>query len=190
MNKFSPHYREKDYWKKYGLKDCITYLYVGRISKEKNLDVLFKAAEILFRKNVDFQLAVVGNGPDEALYKKMTEKMDNIVFTGRLEGLELSKAYASSDIFVFPSTTDTFGNVVLEANASGLPAIVSDKGGPCEIISNHGSGLITEAYSEESFAEAMMKLAVDQYEYSCLKKQSIINASENSWENIVEVLLA
>ena len=190
MKKFSPLYREPDFWEKYGLGNKITYLYVGRISREKDLDVLFKASEILEKENIDYQIAVVGSGPDVEMYKKITENKKNIVFTGRLDGIELSRAYASSDIFVFPSTTDTYGNVVLEANASGLPAVVSDKGGPCEIISAHGSGIVTEAYSAESFAEAMMQLAVDKQDYCKLKQMSILNASENSWESVTEVLFA
>ena len=190
MKKFSPLYRESDFWEKYGLEDKLTYLYVGRISKEKDLDVLFRAAEILEKEKYEFQIAVVGSGPDEDMFKKMTKNADNIVFTGRLDGIELSKAYASSDVFVFPSTTDTYGNVVLEANASGLPAVVSDRGGPCEIISLYGSGIIAEAYSAESFAEAMLKLAVDEQDYCKLKKQSIINACENSWDSVAEVLFA
>ncbi len=190
MKKFSPLYRDPDFWKRYGLNKRITYLYVGRISREKNLDTLFKAAEVIEKKGLDFQIAVVGSGPDEDMYMKMTEGKDNIVFTGRLDGIELSRAYASSDIFVFPSTTDTFGNVVLEANASGLPAVVSDKGGPGEIISRHGSGIIAESNSKDSFAEAMIELAVDSQEYNELKKKSIVNASENRWDSVVEVLFA
>ena len=94
-------------------------LYVGRISREKDLDLLADAYRRLRKEKLPVQLIVIGDGPySEALAKSLPDA----VFTGYLRGAELATAYASSDIFVFPSTTDTFGNVILEAQASGLPA--------------------------------------------------------------------
>ena len=107
-------------------------LFVGRISKEKNLDTLVAST----RKLADWKLAVrplfVGDGP---YLSEMKRLLPDALFTGYLRGEELADAYASADFFVFPSTTDTFGNVVLEAQASGLPVIVSDVGGPRDLVS-------------------------------------------------------
>ena len=94
------------------------------------------------------QLFVVGHGPySEALAKSLPEAF----FTGYLAGEELATAYASADMFVFPSTTDTFGNVIIEAQASGLPVVVSDSGGPKELVEDGANGLITKSRDVESF---------------------------------------
>ena len=82
-------------------------------------------------------------------------------FTGYLRGDELASIYASSDVFVFPSTTDTFGNVVLEAQASGLPVIVTDEGGPRENMIENKTGLIVEGNDTDSLVKAMRFLAID-----------------------------
>ncbi len=133
-------------------------LYVGRVSREKDLHVLAEAFRKLAKLRKDIQLVVVGDGPylDEM---KRTLKHTPAVFTGVLEGDDLAQAYASADIFVFPSATDTFGNVVLEAQASGLPAIVTDKGGPVENIIPDQTGLIAEAGNPDSFLRCILHLA-------------------------------
>ena len=84
-----------------------------------------------------------------------------VIFTGYLAGKNLAEAYASSDIFVFSSTTDTFGNVVLEAQASGLPVIVSDGGGPKELMQDKNTGLVTKSDSLEELISAMRLLLLD-----------------------------
>jgi len=93
----------------------------------------------LLKEERNLKFAIVGDGP----YKYELEKVykDRIMFTGFLEGEDLSKAYASADIFLFPSTTETFGNVVLEAMASGLVPLVPDKGGAKEHITHGQNGL-------------------------------------------------
>ena len=141
-----------------GMEKGLKLLYVGRVSKEKDLHVLAETARKLAKLRKDIQLVVVGDGPylDEM---KRALKNTPTVFTGVLEGDDLAQAYASADIFVFPSTTDTFGNVVLEAQASGLPAIVTDKGGPVENIVPDKTGLIAEAGNPDSFLRCILHLA-------------------------------
>ena len=98
-------------------------IYVGRVAREKDLDVLIEVYDRLAVRRPECSLAVVGDGP-YLQTRKQRLPYSNVIFTGFLFGEELSQAYASSDVFVFPSTTDTFGNVVLEAMASGVPVIV------------------------------------------------------------------
>ena len=98
-------------------------LYVGRVSIEKDLDILVEC----FRVNEDSRLVVVGDGPS---LPAMRKALPGALFLGFRKGQELSQIYASCDFLVFPSTTDMFGNVILEAMASGLPVILSDAGGP------------------------------------------------------------
>ena len=81
----------------------------------------------------------------------LRETLPDAVFTGYLAGEALATAYASADIFVFPSTTDTFGNVILEAQACGLPVIVSDVGGPRELVENGVNGFVTKAHDADAF---------------------------------------
>jgi glycosyltransferase involved in cell wall biosynthesis len=133
------------------------FLYVGRVSNEKNLDLLARAFRKLTQISKDVFLCVVGDGP---YLKEMMAEMSDLpcLFTGYLEDEVLSAVYASSDIFVFPSTTDTFGNVVLEAQASGLPVIVTDQGGPCENMIPHKTGLVIEGGSAESLFRSMRSL--------------------------------
>ncbi len=142
-------------------EDAFKVLYAGRISREKHLDVLANAFNILKRTSDRVHLLIVGDGP----YRQQLEKRlgrRRVVFTGYLSGEALSQAYASSDLFVFPSTTDTFGNVVLEAQASGLPVIVSDQGGPRENLVHKKTGIIVPANDENALARAIMALMGDE----------------------------
>ena len=82
-------------------------------------------------------------------------------FTGYLAGLELARAFASSDVFLFPSTTDTFGNVILEAMASGVPCVVSDQGGPKDLIAHGKTGFITRAFDADDFTHSVEKIATN-----------------------------
>ena len=125
---FTPGRSEPNFWKQFGSNgNGVRLLFVGRVSKEKDLDILVQAFRNLRREKVPVQLSIVGHGP---FSKELAEMLPEACYTGYLTGTELAKAYASSDLFVFPSTTDTFGNVIIEAQAAGLPVIVSDIGGP------------------------------------------------------------
>jgi len=145
---FHPSRRVADFWLKRGVPEAATVLlYVGRVSKEKDLDVIVHAWPKLRREGR--ALAFVGDGPYRA---ELQRQLPEAVFTGVLAGLELATAYASADAFLFPSTTDTFGNVILEALASGLPCVVSDQGGPKDLIEPGRTGAITKALDADAFA--------------------------------------
>ena len=140
--------------KRYHIEDCTTLLYVGRVSREKNLHLLVEAYKDLLGRHENVHLLIVGDGPYMTDMKEALRDTP-CTFTGYLEGEELDGVYASSDIFVFPSTTDTFGNVVLEAQASGLPVIVSDEGGPHENVIDGETGLVISSNDSRSLLEAM-----------------------------------
>jgi glycosyltransferase involved in cell wall biosynthesis len=111
-------------------------------------------------KRQDVCLIVVGDGP----YREdMQQALHGFpaLFTGYLHGEALAAAYASSDLFVLPSTTDTFGNVVLEAQASGLPVIVTDVGGPQENVIHGKTGMVVKGNDEENLKEAILTLLAD-----------------------------
>jgi glycosyltransferase involved in cell wall biosynthesis len=170
---FHPDRRDPLFFEKFGaVNGEVRLLYVGRVSREKDLDVLAAAYRRLRDQHLPIQLLVVGDGPySDALAMSLPEA----IFTGYLTGKELATAYASADVFVFPSTTDTFGNVILEAQACGLPVVVSDSGGPKELVEDRANGLITKSHDAEDFARAIRTLVTD----SALR-QRMATAARNS----------
>jgi glycosyltransferase involved in cell wall biosynthesis len=159
LDKFSPRFRDKNLRKSYGIDDKIVFLYVGRISREKNLKLFLKVANKLnekYRNKIHFM--IVGEGPSLGMLKRNAPS--NMTFTGFLTGIKLSKVYASSDIFLFTSSTETLGLVLLEAMASGLAVISSNEGGASENLIE-GYNCIAPSEDEESFYKAAEKLILD-----------------------------
>src|SRR5438105_5088553 len=179
---FNPARRDPAFWEKYGAATNgeVRLLYVGRISREKDLDVLANAYRRLREEGLSVQLFVVGHGP---YTQALSETLPDAVFTGYLTGLELATAYASADVFAFPSTTDTFGNVIIEAQASGVPVVVSDSGGPKELVDDKTNGLVTKSHDVEDFTRAIRALIVDpalRERMGDCARQSVIDLS---WPN-------
>lgn len=178
---FHPTRRNPAFFEKFGSKNGqVRLLYVGRVSKEKDLDLLAEAYRRLRAEGLSIQLCIVGHGPYS---KEFSESLPEALFTGYLKGEELAGAYASADIFVFPSTTDTFGNVIIEAQASGVPVIVSDSGGPKELVENERNGLITKSHDVEDLTRAIRELIADperRKEMGNLARESVI---DRTWPN-------
>ena len=176
---FHPARRDPSYWQRFGANgSSVRLLYVGRISREKDLDVLAAAYDKIREAGQPVQLFIVGQGPhSDALAAALPEA----VFLGYLTGEPLATAYASADIFVFPSTTDTFGNVVIEAQASGLPVIVSDLGGPKELVEDGVNGLVTKAHDVEDVARAIALLVGDQKMRARMGEKARQSVVDRSW---------
>lgn len=161
IEKFHPD--KKDIIVEYKFKiplDCKRILYAGRLSKEKNLDNLVEIYKKIRAKKRDVHLIIAGDGP----YKKELQSKLNgqpATFTGFINQDELSAVYAASDVFVFPSTTDTFGNVVLEAQASGVPVVVTDRGGPMENLVPGKTGYIIQAEDIDGFTEKIIEICTN-----------------------------
>ena len=153
---FNAGRRDKGFWTRRGLEHPVL-LYVGRVSKEKDLDVLPGIMAELKRREVRCSLAVVGDGPYR---EELSALLPGAVFTGVLMGAELGAAYASADVFLFPSTTDTYGNVVVEAAACGLPVVVSDVGGPRELVRGGIPGEVCRARDAAAFADGVVRALV------------------------------
>jgi len=145
----------------------LTLLYVGRVSKEKNLDVLCCAFKALLEKSHDIRLCVAGDGPYRGEMETVLAGTPTI-FTGNLQGDELSAVYATSSMLVFPSATDTMGTVVLEAQASGIPVIVTDQGGPQENVIPEETGLIVPANDVDALVAAVEVLLADEKRRSAM----------------------
>jgi glycosyltransferase involved in cell wall biosynthesis len=157
-----------------------TFLYVGRVSAEKNLEVMAKAFKTVVNTGALVEIVVVGEGP---LRKGLERILDGYPakFTGALRGDQLAIEYASADVFVFPSLTDTLGNVVIEAQASGLPVIVSSSGGPKECIVADQTGLVVNDMNEDSLAKAMLSMMADN-RFLRMKQASRKNAETFTWD--------
>ncbi len=157
IERFHPAKRNGFLDSRYGFNGRIKLLYVGRVSKEKNLQLLVQVFRSLIAVADTVSLIVVGDGP---YLQEMQQELENTptLFTGYLQGDALAEAYASCDLFVFPSTTDTFGNVVLEAQASGLPVIVTDCGGPKENLIPGRTGIVVPCADADAILRAVLKL--------------------------------
>jgi glycosyltransferase involved in cell wall biosynthesis len=178
---FHPKKRDPEFMRGYVDERQFKLLYVGRVSREKDLPLLVSAFKRLSTVRSDLSLVVVGDGP---YLKEMMEEMagTRTVFTGYLSGEPLRKMYASCDLFVFPSATDTFGNVVLEAQASGLPVVVTDEGGPQENLIPGVTGVIIPAHNEEALAAAIDGLAGDRERVMGMKRAAREYMEKRSFE--------
>jgi glycosyltransferase involved in cell wall biosynthesis len=160
VDRFHPRNRTAGYWKKYGIENedaLVKFVYLGRIGVEKNLKLIASAYRQLRETRPDAHLIFVGEGP----YRRDLENQLSglpVTFTGILEGGELARAIASADVKLFPSTTDTWGNAPLEAQASGLPVVVSNAGGPTELMVDGVTGLKVQGRSVDELCETMRVL--------------------------------
>jgi glycosyltransferase involved in cell wall biosynthesis len=163
---FTPRHHDPSFWLRRGARksddgivpphpDCPVLLYVGRISKEKDLAFLADVLVALKERGRRFTMALVGDGPYKA---EMQALLPDAIFTGILTGKDLGAAYASSDLFVFPSTTDTFGNVVIEAMACGLPVAVSNIGGPRELVTSEREGRVLPARNVQAWVRGLEEM--------------------------------
>lgn len=185
---FSPEKRNDEFRKFYAVEDKILLLYVGRLSPEKDLDIL-KASMIKLNEvyKDKISLIITGEGPMKAELEQTMP--DNVIFTGYKKGRELAEIYASCDIFAFPSSFETFGNVVLEASASGLPVVGVKEGGVLELIHHGETGYLSNPRDSESFSALLEQLIVDpdiRYNFS---KNGRIFAQSKSWNSVFANLM-
>lgn len=156
--------------------------FVGRLRAEKNIRLLAKLEEKLLEAGCkNFKFLIVGDGNEREWLEK---NMKQAEFTGFVEGEDLARAYANMDVFVFPSETDTFGNVIQEANASGVPSIVTDKGGPKFIVRNGETGFIAKSFDD--FVKYSLELVDNSEKLSKMKQASREFALSRSWDAIFE----
>lgn len=160
--------------------------YVGRLTVEKNIRFLAELEWALRESGMaDFRFSIVGQGAEEEWLKANMRYAD---FAGVLHGEELARAYANMDAFVFPSHTDTFGNVVLEALASGVPAIVTDRGGPQFVVKHGETGFVTQNSSE--FVPYIRHLAAEAERLRVMREAARASALQASWDSIFEGVYA
>lgn len=186
--RFAPT-RSNGYFKGQDIENTVKLLYVGRLSKEKNLDLLADAFKEILASHPGTSLVLTGEGPYSDQLKTRLADVPHM-FTGCLEGETLATVFASCDLFVFPSATDTFGNVVLEAQASGLPVIVTDQGGPRENMSDGLTGVVVPSGDKEALVQAVcrliddpaLRLSMGAAARTAMEARSFENAFAKTWE--------
>jgi glycosyltransferase involved in cell wall biosynthesis len=154
-------------------------LSVGRVSEEKRLGILLDAFAALRERVPGARLAVVGDGP--ARRRLEADAPPGVRFLGELRGDALADVYACSDIFCFPSTTDTFGQVILEAAASGLPAVAAGAGGGLELVRSGKTGLVVPPDDPTAFMHALAELAENETLRHGLAGRALVAARARSW---------
>lgn len=186
---YTPQKRSLMLRKQLGLENHIILLYVGRIAVEKDLDVLFDAYRSLQNSSSKkVALVLAGDGPMLDKYKKEYENR-NVYFLGYVKGEALASLYASSDVFVFPSSTETLGNVVLEAMASGLPIVAVDSGGVRDNIIPGVNGFLQKPRDAHSFVEALHRLIENEAVRISMGKEARKYALTKSWDCIFDYLM-
>jgi glycosyltransferase involved in cell wall biosynthesis len=155
--------------------------FVGRLSIEKNVTLLATVQEKLEEMGMsNFRFLIIGHGAEESWLR---ERLPRAEIAGVLRGEELSAAYANMDLFVFPSHTDTFGNVVLEALASGVPAIVTPDGGPCTIVRDGKTGRVVP---DDEFAPAVAEILGSRERHEAMRKAARAYALTAGWDAVFE----
>ncbi len=158
-------------------------VYLGRLAAEKNLEMLFDAFSRLPPESA-CRLLVIGDGP---LGDRLRDRADRCcVFVGYRRGLELAQMLALGDLLVFPSLTDTFGNVMLEGMASGLPAIGFRVPGPQDVIDEGRTGRVVDSVDADSLARAIHELAADPNRLASMGRQARAFAETQIWSRIME----
>jgi glycosyltransferase involved in cell wall biosynthesis len=160
-------------------------LYAGRITSEKGSELLTEAFLLAREREPRLHLVLAGGGPEQpALEERLG---DAASFLGWLEGEDLARAYASSDALLFPSSTDTFGQVILEAQASGLPVIAVAAGGPLSLIEHRVTGLLCPAVAH-ALAEALLELASAPLLAERICAGALAEVRQRTWERALERL--
>lgn len=179
LTKFSPEFRSLEWRSKINRnQEKIILLCACRLVEYKDLDLLSTVSHRLRHQGYDFSLVVVGDGP---LRHDLKNKLPEAFFTGFLDGQDLSTAYASSDILFFPSSTETFGNVIIEGMASGLIPVIADAGGGRTFIRNGENGFLAKPQNSSDFAVKISKILENPQLITSLREEAIKSSKKFLW---------
>ncbi len=185
---FHPRFRSEVYRQALGLgPNDLLVTYIGRIAKEKNLVQLLAAWEALSSERGSAQLALVGRGPLEEEIRR--REIPGVHILGLMHDRDLSEAYASADIFVFPSATETFGNSLLEAMGSGLPSLAASAGGVLEFAQHGRNAWLVSPNSAAALTLGLRRLMQDVGLRAGLAEGALQTARERGWDQVYDRLL-
>ena len=182
--RFNPDKRSAAWRARHGIGGGeVVVLHVSRLVREKRLDTLTAALKAL---TVPHQVVIVGDGPDRGFAER---ELPNAIFTGFVDGEDLAAAYAGSDIFVFPSDSESFGNVTLEAMASGIPCICADATGSRSLVLDGETGFLAPADDAGAFARHITALVQDAGSRQRMGAAARARALTFSWEGTLARML-
>lgn len=185
---FNPGRREESYRKEIAPNGEIIFCCISRLAPEKGFEFLAQVAQRLQDSGLDFKLLIVGGNKnptvDNEVRNYFKELSDRVVFTGFLRGTALARAYASADVFLHCSITETFGLVVLESMASGVPVIARDEGGPSETVKHGHSGYLVAPHDLDTFVKYARRLASDTALRENMVTNSRLQALDTTWDKI------
>ncbi|MFW5802957.1 MAG: glycosyltransferase family 4 protein [Verrucomicrobiota bacterium] len=183
---FNPDKRSEDIRRELGVEPGEQLLaYAGRVANEKNLTMLIDAFQTL-PETVKAKLAIIGDGP---IREKLRHRSDQrILYPGYKHGEELATLYASCDLFVFPSLTETFGNVMLEAMAAGLPVLAYNVPGPKDVVRHGQTGALVDEVSSPALADALLELLAKPHELAAMATAARTHAESQTWAAVNNIV--
>lgn len=181
QNLFSPQKKDKTFIRNIVKNDRPTILFVSRLVWEKNLQTLINLYDLCEREQVQVNFVVAGDG---VARKDAEKQMPNAFFLGMINHEELATVYASSDVYFFPSDTESFGNVVIEAMASGIPCVVANGGGPKSLIKDGENGFLCPPNDVEYYWEKIQLLLNNQERRTNMIAKGLDFVATLSWENL------
>jgi glycosyltransferase involved in cell wall biosynthesis len=185
---FDPRKRSPELRRAWGATpDTPVLMHVGRLASEKNLGTLLAAHDAMRQQRPDLQLVWVGDGPARA---ELAARCPQAVFAGLRGGDDLAAHYASADLFLFPSLTETYGNVTPEAMASGLPVLAYDYAAASQLIDNGHNGLLAPFADETAFVGAALRLLADPAAAAAMGRAARATAEGQAWDRVVGQLEA
>lgn len=184
---YSPTHRSHALRASWGVgEDDFVIIHVGRIAAEKNLELLIRTYKSILKIDAKVRLVLVGDGPESA---QIAAQVPNAILSGVQTGQELAAHYASGDLFVFPSKTETFGNVTLEAMASGLPIVAFDYAAAAQYVTPGQNGMLVPLEHDEAFDKAAIALhkahAENRIAYDNMRSHARERAVRENWPNVV-----
>jgi glycosyltransferase involved in cell wall biosynthesis len=188
-DEFHPRFRAEAYRARFGVgADDLLVTYIGRLAREKNLMLLLDAWQALAAERGGAQLVLVGRGPLQEEIQRRA--IPGVHVPGLMQGRELAEAYASADLFVFPSPTETFGNSLLEAMGSGLSSVAAAAGGLREFARHGENAWLVEPGSAAALTDGIRRLLRDGALRRDLAEGALRTAGERSWDVVYDRLIA
>jgi len=179
---FHPDRRSPSLRTKWGLTaDSLAVVYMGRLASEKNMPLVVSTFEAISRQRPDARLVLIGDGP---LRATLQAQCPNAVFTGMLRGADLAQALASTDLFLFPSETETYGNVVVEAMASGVPTVAYRMAAAAELIQSGVNGWTAEPGKPDEFTRAALDAVTDDVHRQLVARRCAADIQGLDWANV------
>ncbi|MGH2623759.1 MAG: glycosyltransferase, partial [Sphingobacterium sp.] len=158
-------------------------LFASRLVWEKNIQTLIHIYQHLAEENKDYNLIIAGDGPAKIVAEN---QMPNAIFLGKLAHGELAKIYASTDVFVFPSTSETYGNVVIEAMAAGLPCVIANGGGSANLIQHYQTGFKCEPNNAQEYVYFIHKIISNNTLREKIQQAALRYVNSLNWANLTD----